>query len=61
MHDVRPAERNRHNAEPEIDPIEELQRTVSRDSSSSDVPPSVPWVAGNARSIRSPGRKPGRR
>ena len=31
MHDVRPAERkNRHNAEPEIDPIEELQTHGAR-------------------------------
>ena len=53
-HDVRPAERNRYNARPEIDPMVELQRIVSADdSASSDIPRSVSRVAGGPRAIRS--------
>ena len=60
-HGVRPAERNRYNAGPEIDPMVELERIVSADDgASSDVPPPVPRVAGDARGIRSSGSKPSR-
>ena len=59
---VRSAERDRRPyAEPEIDPLEELQHALSGDESDSDVPPSLPQAADGARPIRSSRRKPRRR
>jgi len=58
---VRPAVRDRYNSEPQIDPLEELQRLVSPDDNVSAVPPSFSRVADGARAIRSPRKKPGRR
>jgi hypothetical protein len=58
---VRSAERDRRpSAEPEVDPLEELQRALSGDESDSDVPPSLPQAADVARPVRSSRRKPRR-
>ena len=58
--ELRAAERKRHDAEPENDPLQELRRIVSANDGASDVPPPASRVAGGASPKRSSGSKPAR-